>query len=74
MMNAYERLLIKKERTRNLILLKEYEIKDQVRGLSESMTPESLKHQAFQFMMNRPDLVIKAGYGIYKLVRQLQRK
>lgn len=73
-MNAHERLVIRKERVRNMILLKEYEIKDSIKELSASLSPGSLRHEATQLMLNRPDLVIKVGYGIYKVVKLLRRK
>jgi hypothetical protein len=71
---TFDDIKLRKERLKNQILRKEYEIRDTGRLITANLTVPSLKSQAMDILIYRPDLVVKAGMVTYNLVRLLRQR
>lgn len=71
---TFDEIRLKKERIKNRILRKEYEIRDLNRSMSANLTLPRIRNQAIDFIIQRPDLMIKAGFIVFSIVQQIRKR
>ena len=71
---TFDELQLRKERLKNQILRKEYEIRDTGRNLRAGFSLPSIRNQALEYILERPDMMVQTGVMVFNLVRKLRSR